>query len=468
MRVLLINPPSPERLGAPLLGLQYVAAALLRAGCEVRVIDCAARRFPHDHAWVVEEVRRFDPRFVGMALFTRWVWHAYRLAADLRDSGYLLVAGGAHATVCPEEPLAHGFDVVLSGEAELSIVQLVQALRAGESPACVGGSHWRLPDGTIAHGPPVEFIEHLDDLASPVLAQPLFDPHWYAAGADAVTPGGVVSSRGCPARCTFCANAVTGRGFRYRSAASVVEELEAWHAASGATFFPFWDDAFTAKMARLDALCAAFEADLSFPLQFSAITRAGLVTRDLLRKLARAGLVHVNFGVESGDDEILRIIKKGLRTDQVVRALELSKEEGLSTACNFMLGFPDDTPASLERTLRFMQRIAPLVDNFSTLGVVIPFPGTALYDMHRDFYGFGAWWLEDRCSHYEPLPADVRDAAFAERYVDDPTLALDFFRYDAPTRELIVECLRFKAQHNLRNMGVLADPVFAPQPLPVA
>ncbi|MBL8472567.1 MAG: B12-binding domain-containing radical SAM protein [Rhodocyclaceae bacterium] len=465
MRVLLINPPSPERLGAPLLGLQYVAAALLRTGCEVRVIDAAARLFPHDHAWIVDQVRAFAPRFVGMSLFTRWVWHAYRLAADLKDCGFMLVAGGAHATVCPEEPLAHGFEVVLSGEAELSIVQFVQALRAGETPAHVGGSHWRDAEGLIAHGPPVQFVENLDALASPLLAQPLFEAAWYDARAGAVTPGGVVTSRGCPARCTFCANAVTGRGFRYRSAESVVDELEDWHAQSGANFFPFWDDAFTAKIPRLTGLCEAFTSRLSFPLQFSAITRAGLVTPDLLRMLRRAGLVHVNFGVESGDDEILRIIKKGLRTEQVVRALEYAKAEDLSTACNFMLGFPDDTPASLERTLRFMQRIAPLVDTFSTLGVVIPFPGTALYDMHHETFGFTEWWLQERCSHYQPLPACDGGADFMRLYADDPTLELDFFRYDAPTRALIRECLRFKAEHNLRRMGMLDDPVFAPRPV---
>src|SRR6187431_575089 len=75
-RVLLINPPSPEQLGAPLLGLQYVAAALLNRGCEVRVIDAAARYFPHDRDWIVAEAEAFGPEIIGFGLFTRWVWHA--------------------------------------------------------------------------------------------------------------------------------------------------------------------------------------------------------------------------------------------------------------------------------------------------------------------------------------------------------------------------------------------------------
>ena len=86
----------------------------------------------------------------------------------------------------------------------------------------------------------------------------------------------------------------------------------------------------------------------------------------------------------------------------MIRALEWSKQEGLRTACNFMLGFPQETPAALERTLRFMERIAPLVDTFSTMGVLVPFAGTPLYeDYHRD-YGFTDWWLRESYSRYSP------------------------------------------------------------------
>ena len=404
VRVLLINPPSPERLGAPLLGLQYVAAALLRQGCEVRVIDAAARHFGHDADWIAAQAQTFAPQLIGVALFTRWVWHAYRLVAALRDSGSLLVAGGAHATVCPDETLAQGFDVALAGEAECSLPALVRALETGTPLAAVAGAHVRQADGRILRGPPAEYLEHLDGLAEPHTAQHLFDPLGYDASGHETTPGGLLTSRGCPARCSFCANHVTGRRFRHRSAAAVVDELNALHARNGASFLPFWDDAFTAKIPRTLALCQAIERGIRFPLRFSAITRANMVTPQLLRAMKRAGLVHVNFGVESGDDEILRIIKKGVDTAQVLRALEWAKAEGLQTACNFMLGFPEDSPASLERTARFMQRIAPLVDTFSTLGVAVPFPGTPLYEDNHQRHGFSNWWLDERYSHHSDYP----------------------------------------------------------------
>ncbi|MBE7424946.1 MAG: radical SAM protein [Ideonella sp.] len=218
------------------------------------------------------------------------------------------------------------------------------------------------------------------------------------------------------------------------------------------------------KPARLLELCAAFERSFDFRFGFSAITRANLVTPELLAAMRRAGLVHVNFGVESGDDRILAAIKKGIRTDQVVRALTWAKELGLATACNFMLGFPQEDEAAVERTLRFMESIAPLTDTFSTLGVVVPFPGTPIYDDYHLEYGFTDWWLQEDFSRYAPPPPIEEREAFHRYYTDDANLGLDFFRYGPGMRELIREGLRFKAEHNLKAMGLLPDPVFRPVP----
>jgi anaerobic magnesium-protoporphyrin IX monomethyl ester cyclase len=374
------------------------------------------------------------------------------------------VAGGAHATVRPDETLARGFDVAVEGEAEETIVRLVDHVEGRARLDEIPGIRWRDAGGTIHRGPKGDFVADLDALPFPQLAQDLYDPRWYSPSGAEIIPGGVLTSRGCPARCTFCANYVTGRGFRHRSAASVVAELNAYHRRTGATFFPCWDDALTANPRRLLALCAALERDLDFPLGWSAITRATMVTPEILAAMRRAGLVTVNFGVESGDDAILKAIRKGVSTDHVLRALEWAKAAGLRTAANFMLGFPQETPAALERTLRFMERIAPLTDTFSTLGVVVPFPGTPLYDDFHAAYGFTDWWLsEDHARYDAPPPVDDFDR-FYRHYVDDANLELDFFRYSPEMRALIRACLRFKAEHNLRMMGLLADPVFRAAP----
>jgi anaerobic magnesium-protoporphyrin IX monomethyl ester cyclase len=455
MRILLINPPSPEQLGSPLLGLQYVAAALLMRGHDVRVIDAAARYFPHDLGWIANEAEAFAPRIIGISLFTRWVWHAYGLVERLRHGSWLLVSGGAHTTVRPEETLNKGFDVALTGEAEHSLGRVADWLHGSDDVGRIPGSVFRKPDGSIGYGPPSQFVECLDDLAPPYHAQRLFDPHWYDRSGNETAPGGILTSRGCPARCTFCANHVTGRSFRHRSPRNVTSEINAWHERCGITYFPCWDDALTANPSRLTGLCSAIEQDVRFPFAFGAITRANMVTRGMLRTMHRAGLVNVNFGVESGDDDILKAIKKGLRTDHVVRALEWAKEEGLVTACNFMLGFPQETPLELERTLRFMERIAPMVDAFSTMGVVVPFPGTPIYDEYHFLFGFKNWWLRSEYAHYAPPPPIEESDHYYRYYVDDANLELNFFRYGPEMKSMIRECLRFKAEHNLNRMGLL-------------
>src|SRR5262249_23289399 len=162
-------------------------------------------------------------------------------------------------------------------------------------------------------GPPAPLAD-LDALPEAFTAQPLYDARWYDPTGRTVIPGGILTSRGCPARCTFCANYVTGRKFRYPAADRVVRELNAYHELTGVTFFPGWDDALTADRRRLVDLCTALEHGVRFPLRWSAITRATMVTPELLAAMRRAGLVSVNFGVESGDDEILRAIKKGITT----------------------------------------------------------------------------------------------------------------------------------------------------------
>jgi radical SAM superfamily enzyme YgiQ (UPF0313 family) len=217
-RALLINPPSPERLGSPLLGLQYVASALLRRGCEVRVIDAAARYNPSNADEIVAEAEAFQPDLIGFGLFTRWVWHAYRLVESFRGRFPLLVAGGAHTTVCPDEVLEHGFDIAVLGEAEKTIVSLVDHLERGTALETIPGIRFRAADGKIRSGPPTGPIADLDSLAPAFHAQDLFDRRWYDPSGNEVIPGGMLTSRGCPARCTFCANYVTGRVFRHRSA----------------------------------------------------------------------------------------------------------------------------------------------------------------------------------------------------------------------------------------------------------
>lgn len=449
-RVLLIMPHLPQRMGTPYLGQQYIAASLLHAGHEVLALDMAALRWEGSDEDAAQAAARFAPDVIGMTLFTLNARRGYLLAQILRDRldpAPLLVAGGPHPTVCPDEPLEHGFDVVVSGEGERAILDVVAARE--EVGRLEGRAGIRVRPG---RGAPREALEELDGLPFPLLSYPAYEARWYAAEGH-VVPGGLMTSRGCPARCTFCANYVTGRAYRWRSAGDVLQEMLALREAWGVQHFPFWDDAFTARRPRLVELCEAILAEPRLEgITWTCITPGNMVRPEELRLMRRAGCVAINFGIESGDYNILKVIQKGQRPEQVRAAVAAAKDAGMTTIVNFMFGFPEEGLEELGNTLAFMESLAPHVDFFNNRGVLVPFPGTAIYDRWHETYGFTRWWLDPAKVPDEPN-LHVLTPQVAQDYLErDPTLDLDFFRYAPEVRDAIAACVRFKAQHNARTL----------------
>lgn len=460
-KVLLILPHLPQRMGAPYLGQQYIAASLLTAGHEVECLDLAAILWRGSEDDAVARARRFGPDLIGMTLFTYNALAGYRLAARLKREGLgrLLVAGGPHPTVLPHEPLAHGFDVAVSGEGERVIVAIAEAL---DAPRDLLGSVIdrvrRIPgcytrDG---HTPSGGFLDDLDALPFPHISYPTFDAHTYSP-LGRIGAGGMMTSRGCPARCTFCANYVTGRGYRFRSTEHIIAEMIALSRETDITNFPFWDDAFTANRPRLQALCKAIlETPELTGATWTCITPGNMVRDFDLVMMREAGCLAINFGIESGDYNILKSIQKGQRPEHVKAAVRAARAAGMMTVVNFMFGFPGEGVPELQRTLDLMHELAPYTDYFNNRGVLVPFPGTAIYDQHVAHYGFADWWLDPTRVPDEPdlfaMGADEAQTALET----DPTLALDFFRYPPDVQEKIADCVRFKALHNQATTRALS------------
>jgi radical SAM superfamily enzyme YgiQ (UPF0313 family) len=184
-----------------------------------------------------------------------------------------------------------------------------------------------------------------------------------------------------------------------------------------------------------------------------------------LERMRRAGCVAINFGIESGDLNVLRTIQKGQRPEHVEAAVAAAKAAGMTTVVNFMFGFPGEGVAELQRTQDLMDELAPHTDYFNQRGVLVPFPGTQIYDEHAGAYALEGWWLDPARVPMEP---HFDDPAEAQRWAEvDPSLDQDFFRYAAAVRDQIAACVRFKAQHNQRTIARLTR-AWAPPGTPTA
>jgi radical SAM superfamily enzyme YgiQ (UPF0313 family) len=313
------------------------------------------------------------------------------------------------------------------------------------------------PRKTAARALPLD----LDRLPSPRRAAGLVDrSNYLRKGVREALPASLVTSRGCPGRCTFCSSNVSGRRYRFHSPMRVLSDMRDWNESEGATTFCFHDDAFTAHRRRLIELCSRM-ADLPFPARWICEARADHLDRERLKAMAGAGCTAVIVGIESGDPSVLERIGKGISLGVADRALRLIREAGMRTQVNFMLGFPGETAEELDHTLGFMQRIAPVTDGFSAMGIVTPYPNTRLYRQHHRSYGFTEWWLDE--ARMETLRATATKLARSEIKTAEDVVALHgkmehalidarLIDYPADVRAAIERCLAFRWRHNLQEL----------------
>jgi radical SAM superfamily enzyme YgiQ (UPF0313 family) len=445
-RVFLVNPPSPEPVRTPLLSFCHLAASLRAGGHEVAVLDASAPHAPHDHAEIAARLAAWRPDLVGLHLKTLHVQPAYALARRLADQ-FTLVAGGPHATIVPDEPLHHGFDYVVRGEGEDALVELADAIAGTRAPADIAGLTW-IDRGLPRHNPTRPFTTELDRLAPPLSALDLFDPRWYRAAPTEVggvlAPAGILSSRGCPAACTFCSNDVTGRKFRYRSAASVAAEVALLREQHGLVGFSFFDDSFAVGRRRVAELCQAIVA-IGAPVWWTCTAHPAHLDREVLAEMKRAGCAGVDLGMESADPGMLVRIGKGVTVERVLEVLAWCTELEIHSVVNLMFGWPDETDAELEATIAFIDRAAPIAGGFNARGVVVPYPGTQIYERNHERFGFTGWWIREPPLQYLAFPTTWDEAEIQRAYADDPALDRNFFGHPPHRVRRIREALARKA-----------------------
>lgn len=444
MRCVLVSPPGSEPVCTPLLGLAYLASALRRAGHEVWVVDGAAPFAPGTPDELAAFVAELRPDVVGVHLKTLEVRRAYGLASSLASLGVPLIAGGPHATVRPLEPLRHGFDLVVTGEAEASLPALLDHL---DDPGRVDGVSF-IDRGLPRHRPRAKASRDLDALPDPHAALDAFFPEHYGA-EDTLAPGGLLSSRGCPAACTFCSNDVTGRRFRYHRPDRVAAEARVLRDRFDTSAFCFLDDSFAVGRRRMYALCDALEA--LGGIQWTCTAHPAHLHRDVLVRMRAAGCTGIDIGLESVHPERLRDIGKGLTVERALTVLRDCAELGLHTVVNLMVGWPDETGEELDVMLAFIEAVSPLAGAFNARGVLVPHPGTPEYERHHERAGFTDWWLHETLP-YEPFPTAWDPHEVVRAYATDAALDRNFYGHDEAHLDAMREVLRAKARHTFAKV----------------
>ena len=413
MNVLLIDPPFYRLIGFynryfP-QGLVSVGTALRQAGHEVTVYDADYNEKPSvignasltrhyqpymdalcrpDHPiWreVREMIQEIEPGVVGIGMCTAPAGAAFRIAEIVKtvNPACPVVVGGPHATARAEEILTicPAVDYIVRGEGEITARELVEALEAADPREAslddatrtrlleaIEGLSYRA-GGVIRHNPARERIKNLDELAPPDRAL-LMHRDTYSAE----DMGLMMTSRGCPFSCAFCAT--DSRQVRYRSIEHILREVRHVKAACGTVYFTFKDDSFTVSKKRVAEFCDALIRE-SLGIGWECNTRVDLVDEQMLRTMKRAGCNGVKVGVESGSETVLQRMDKRITLDQVRAAAGLFRKVGLHWTGYFLIGTPGETEEDIYRTLDFMYEIKP---DFAALGVYEPFPETAMFD----------------------------------------------------------------------------------------
>jgi radical SAM superfamily enzyme YgiQ (UPF0313 family) len=391
------------RKSQPYPPLQTLMAAsfLRQAGLDVALFDST---FVAPEAGFRDALELHRPRVVALCednfnfltkmCLTRNRELAFRLARIAGESGVPVVVNSSDASEQAGMYLANGADCVILGELEVTLLETVRALRAGASSGLpeIRGLAWLRPDSRAVHrNPPRELVTSLDRIPPPAWDLVDFGPYrdtWLEAhGYFSLN---LVSSRGCPFRCNWCAKPIHGSSYHAHSPERVARDMHFVKTVPGADHVWFADDIFA--LSQNWALRFADEVDrLDARLPFKMQSRCDLMTRQTVAALQRAGCSEVWMGAESGSQQILDAMDKDLRVEDIYRARANLRRHGIR-ACYFLqFGYPGETWAEICKTIRMVRETEP--DDVG-ISVSYPLPGTVFYSRIAAELGSKRNWME--------------------------------------------------------------------------
>ncbi|CAA6605008.1 Radical SAM domain protein [Rhodospirillaceae bacterium LM-1] len=417
MRILLVAYDNGSYSNLFPMGLGALAAALEPAGHEVVIYSQDIHHWPEEHLTAYLDENEFD--VVGVSVIAGYYQFAKLLkiseAINRSRRRPIYILGGYGPTPEPEYFLKKTqADFIVLGEGEVTAVELLERLSDKRDITDVQGIAWR-EGNKFSVNDRRELIPDLDKLPWP--AYHLFSMDVYrlargvnASGTDFFVP--VMSGRGCTFKCTFCYRMDTGH--RARSPENLVQEMKFLNRDYGITYVGFYDDLLMTSVQHTEAVCKAI-IDAKLDMKWNCNGRLNYCTPDLLKLMKQAGCVFINFGIESMDDTVLRNMKKGLRTEQIIKGVEETLAAGINPGLNIIFGNIGDTRETLQKSVDFLLKY----DDFAkmrTIRPVTPYPGSPLY-----YEAISRGLLKDVADFYENkhLNSDLLCCNFTEMSDED-------------------------------------------------
>lgn len=375
---------------APPLGVLTLAAVMRRERSdkvEFRVLDTGIEEM--NTAGVGRIIRDYEPDVVGISALSLEAANVHAIAALAKKikPTISIVVGGPHATTFHDQVIIDpNVDYAVVGEGEATFIELLDAIRDGSGPVELPGVALRR-DGEAYFGGPRPYQDDLDSLPMP--AWDLVDirrySRWISMNQNlARRPyAALFTSRACPYKCIYC-HGIFGKKFRAQSPERALEEIELLSGRYGVKELHVFDDVFNLDRDRAMAIMeGVVQRGIDMKFAFPNGVRVDIMTRDMVKAFARAGVYSVTYAIETASPRIQRMIRKNLNLDRAREVIEWTFDEGIIPCGFYMFGFPTETYEEMELTRRFACDSKMLSALFFA---VVPFPRSELYDLVREHY----------------------------------------------------------------------------------
>jgi radical SAM superfamily enzyme YgiQ (UPF0313 family) len=377
MRIAIIAPPYPlEEMPSPPLGVTYVAAAFEVAGAEVKIFDYIVCAYTKEN--LEKQLEAFQPDAVGATSVTMNFYKAQQILHDVKNYNpeIITMMGGPHVSFTAMDTLKQypEIDLIVIGEGEDTIAELTPVLKQKNKWQNIRGIAYRRGDEIVITGKR-DFITDIDRIPSP--SRHLLPISRYRALG---FPVSLITGRGCPYSCIFClGRKMVGSKVRRRNPKLVLDEIETI-IGYGFDRINIADDLFTSDKERVKEICAGIK-ERSLKFVWSAFARVDTVNPEVFDLMVQAGCDSVSFGVETGNPEMLKRIKKGITLEQVYSAVKMCQQAGMIAHASFIIGLPGET----KDTLRESDDFAKSTKAIYGYHFLAPFPGTTVREKIKDY-----------------------------------------------------------------------------------